>query len=837
MNRRVWWGAVVCCVAAVRAASSEDEAELERLLAEEAAEEDTAPLRAAGEEAYWEAVRLLEEPTESGQTAGRELLEAAARQEFTHAQNFLAGCYQSGSYGFRQSDRKAVQFFRLAAERGNAFAQVNLGRAYLLGQGVWKNEDQARRWLTAAVQEAADYSVPAPPEWYWEWRATADADNSTIRLDEAPAAVSSRLLAHFLLGLLAQEDEAYAEAQAHFLAASEAGPRGRYGLPGAALNAALNAAFGQGVKRDLAAADALLERSRQLATQESTHFVHSLTDRRFFDRFLRAKINEEVEALLAQRRIDLQEQIASRFADDTDDLFDPHEAAKWFALAAEEGDRPWAMLNLAFLYAGDAFGAPDMAKAADWFRRAGEDGGHTLGWSNYALCLYHGLGVEPDRAAAEAIFAEHAETDITCYLGTLGEVPAGIQTFSEKLKLLEHWAKRKKETHARYLLGRRYRFGWGVDWNRDTANRWFRRAAREGHAAAHYELGHAHEMGFGVGRDLAQAFDYYLEAARGGNVDAVFEVAYAVAVHGFEAPRHLLPAGPDSRERAVQAIFFYELYLEAKPEDASAWNNLGVRYEQRALDAEADSPERAEAVARMLECYERGLAHGSAYAAWNMGKLLESGHLIAPDAREAFRHYMEAAEGGHTGAVYEVAERLLAGEGVLSSVEEAMHYFRLYGLDDDADKTKRIEALRQLANFYLGGFGQEADIEAAAFWLRLSALQGNLAALPAYADLLLRQERFREARKFLLEISRTHSDYLRGEAFHRLHILYEEGLGVRPNPRRAERFRQKAIASESASALTAEGDAAIARGEMAAPRGRWERALDPGSRPPAVFGR
>ena len=46
--------------------------------------------------------------------------------------------------------KKAVQLWRMAADRGNATAQKNLGNAYLQGDGCSQNLEEARRWLTLA---------------------------------------------------------------------------------------------------------------------------------------------------------------------------------------------------------------------------------------------------------------------------------------------------------------------------------------------------------------------------------------------------------------------------------------------------------------------------------------------------------------------------------------------------------------------------------------------------------------------------------------------------------------------------------------------------------------
>ena len=63
--------------------------------------------------------------------------------------------------GVHQDDIEAVQWFRQAAEQGNAVAQYYLGVSYFEGLGLEQDGEEGRKWLeTAARQglvEAVDY--------------------------------------------------------------------------------------------------------------------------------------------------------------------------------------------------------------------------------------------------------------------------------------------------------------------------------------------------------------------------------------------------------------------------------------------------------------------------------------------------------------------------------------------------------------------------------------------------------------------------------------------------------------------------------------------------------
>lgn len=88
----------------------------------------------------------------------------------------------------------------------------------------------------------------------------------------------------------------------------------------------------------------------------------------------------------------------------------------------------------------------------------------------------------------------------------------------EKLNLLAQLG----DSHAQYLIGQMYAFGWGVRRSDDDAIRWFRKAAlwSEGTidpaAAAEYYVGQSYAEGTGVPRDEAEGQKWFRRAAEGG---------------------------------------------------------------------------------------------------------------------------------------------------------------------------------------------------------------------------------------------------------------------------------------------------------------------------------
>src|SRR5690606_11462349 len=64
----------------------------------------------------------------------------------------VGSLYHTGD-GLPKNYAKAVEWYRKAADRGNAVAQYNLGTIYRAGKGVPKNTDEAMKWYRLAAAQ------------------------------------------------------------------------------------------------------------------------------------------------------------------------------------------------------------------------------------------------------------------------------------------------------------------------------------------------------------------------------------------------------------------------------------------------------------------------------------------------------------------------------------------------------------------------------------------------------------------------------------------------------------------------------------------------------------
>lgn len=781
-----------------------------------AAEDDDRPAKPAVDpaaEKFWQAIKLLETEKPADQARGRALLQEAADLEFTHAQVQLADCLRFGSYGFTKSPRKAVPLYRLAAERGNAFAKLSLGQCHFYGTGVSRDRKQARTWLLAAVAADADYARPVPPDWFRD-----SAAKSAKGQPESPAVIGeldgdpaghAQATAHHLLGLIYETEKNPAEAQAHLVLAATAGPAGREGIYPAALAAAMNYAFGLGVPRDMAKANEMLDRSRKLASRMGAKLVHNYVGLKQVDEFAVGDIEEEIAESFGRFQTDLQLEIAQSFANKKSKDYNPAEAVKWYEVAAES-DQPWAMLSLGLMYARGDLGTPDHAKAFAWLEKAGggEKPKHILAAANLGLCHLHGLGTPRDPAKAQEIFTRIRNRDIVGYLGATGRAPAALVSYDEAVALNETWAKTKNDPHAQYLLGVRHRWGWGVKEDAEKARGWFKRAADAGDTDACAAYG----ASLTARRDdLPAAVKYLEKGVAGGSVAACLDLG------SLHEDRRI----PDSSP--IRAAELYERALDLDYENAAAHERLAYLQLKRGAGRGATPADRAVLAQRHLEEADR---LGSSEAPFTLAKTALAGTRDAPsDPRKGYMFMERAAERGNIEARYQLGVMHESGIGVPVTYAEAAHHYRIAALENHR------EALRRLSLLYLSGKGVSQDFDRAAIWLYRLAQSGEYKALVAMGDVAMQKKEYAEAVKLWKVLVDFPDRVVRGYANERLGQCYDAGLGVKPNPARAKKYFDAALDLDNCDALFWSGNQLIAAGKPVAGVSQLERAA---SRSPAA---
>ena len=761
---------------------------------DDAVEKTPAPAKTdPAAEKYWLAIKLLNSKQGSDLEQGRAALQSAADLEFPHAQSLLAECLMTGGYGFPKDKRKAANLYRLAAERGNAFAQVSLGQCYYSGTGVRKDIEKATQWLTKAVAADADFSRPTPPPDFFASPGNNNRTESEIagQLERDPVG-DSTAAAHFILGEIAASDKKTDEAQKHYVAAATAGVDGRSGIYPAAIQAALNYAFGQGTTRDMVKANEMLATSKKLTTRAGLSTIHNYAVLKVVDDFAAGDLEETISAAGEKFQTAAQFNIAETFTKKTSKDYNPAEAVKWYELAAENGNA-WAMLQLAFIYSRGDLGKPDPAQAFTWFEKAGggEKPKHYLALANLAICLNNGIGTAKDPAKAADLFKQRRNEEFICYLGSIGQCPPAVVTWDQRIKLIETWAKDKKDPQAEYFLATRYRDGWDGKPDLSAAVRWYKKAAAAGHGAAWNALGLVHEFNPGFfdqspREGLRSALECYKKGGEAGDVEAL--ASYA----------NMLNEGIVSDQNRDEAERLYLRCLEIDPNHARAHNNLGCIYKDRLSDGGNALPvETYQALRKkVFEHFEAGVRLEYPYAALNLGSIYFEGWPADRDLRKAYRYYEQAAEWGLPQTHYTLGLMHERGQGVPVTYSEAAYHYRLAALEG------HLPSLRRLIDFYISGKTGAVDLDRAFFWLNLLARTGDQDAITTIADLLLVKKEYGAAIKLLKQLADEGSPYQEGFACERLSRCYAGGLGVKANPARAKKYLDQAIKLGDGNALS-----------------------------------
>jgi uncharacterized protein len=98
--------------------------------------------------------------------AALKLLRPLAENGDDRAQSMLGLLYYRGRGGVQQNDAEALKWFLLAADRGNALAEFNLGVMHAEGRGVPQDNGEAARWYRLAADRGSPQAQYNLGLWY-----------------------------------------------------------------------------------------------------------------------------------------------------------------------------------------------------------------------------------------------------------------------------------------------------------------------------------------------------------------------------------------------------------------------------------------------------------------------------------------------------------------------------------------------------------------------------------------------------------------------------------------------------------------------------------------------
>lgn len=191
---------------------------------------------------------------------------------------------------------------------------------------------------------------------------------------------------------------------------------------------------------------------------------------------------------------------------------------------------------------------------------------------------------------------------------TLEDIPEEVGPMALRL------AAAKNDPKALFEIGARYDEGRGVEQNRETAAKWYERAAEAGFAPAQYRIGSFHEKGIGVDLDLEKAKTWYQLAAAQGNASAMHNLAVLFAMGPDGTPDNQSAARwfLEAAELGVKDSQFNMGIMTAK--GAGVPQSLEESYKWFALAAkqgDKDAAEKRDEVANALRPEQLEKARGT----------------------------------------------------------------------------------------------------------------------------------------------------------------------------------------------------------------------------------
>jgi TPR repeat protein len=261
--------------------------------------------------------------------------------------NTLLGNMYDNGQGVPRNDKTALKWWKLAAEQGNASAQVALGIMYSYGEGVPQNDKTAVKWWTLAAEQG-----------------DADAQSSLGRFYENGMGIGkNNTLAHLWYSLAQYNGDNAAGGHLYMVKQRM-------------------------TAYEISQAENYFNRCIQRNYKNCEHGISTST----------APFLRKWTPLAEQGNADAQYNLGLMFQKGHDVPMDYKAAVKWYRLAAEQGYAA-AQVNLASMYDNGQGVLQDDKAAVKWYKFAAEQG-DAVAQFNLGLMYDYGEGIPQDNVYA-----------------------------------------------------------------------------------------------------------------------------------------------------------------------------------------------------------------------------------------------------------------------------------------------------------------------------------------------------------------------------------------------------------------------------------------------------
>ena len=390
--------------------------------------------------------------TESSDSLERKKLEfklTKLRSELEDPSDYLklARLYENGT-GVSQNDSEALEWYRKAAEKGNAEAQLELGKRYFDGRGVSANEAEAVVWYTKAADKGNTEAQLELGNRYFEGRGV-EQKYSTAAEWYRKAAEQGIARAQYQLGLMYSQGQGvelnYAEAAEWYWKAADQGDAKSQRMLAGLFE------VGNGVGQSYAEAEKWYRKAAEQGLKEAQYSLGSMYE-------------------LGRKGV----------------VQSNSKAVRWYRKAADQGYAP-ALYHLGSMYEYGTGIPQDDETAFELYLKAAGNGNHREAQRHLGYLYSSGIGVEQDLLEAAQWFRKAADQGDAAAQVCLGEMYYAEdclgQDYAEALKWFKKAAS-QGNAQAQYRLGKMYSKGQGVTPAPNLALMWYSMAAENGHSKA-----------------------------------------------------------------------------------------------------------------------------------------------------------------------------------------------------------------------------------------------------------------------------------------------------------------------------------------------------------------
>lgn len=360
------------------------------------------------------------------------------------------------------------------ANKGNAAAQVELGKRYLAGDGVSASDSQAQQWFKqAAAQQDA--------EGLYQLALTEEPSPASFRHFQQ-AAELGHTGAQFKTG--------YYHTFAWLVEAPEDDVEARRWLALAA-------------KKDHGDAQNLL------AWMHERGYGGSEDAKAAFDLYVQAANNGSADA---------QATLGNMYRNGRGVSTNYERAIYWLKKAVANAPTAENFFSLGAAYHFAEGPEQDYAEALKWFQQAADQGIPEAQF-NVGLAHYKGQGTPKDAAAAARYYHLAADQGMAEAMLNLGILYYNGEGMSKNYSQAAFWLRKaaeKGDADAQNRLGILYADGHGVRQSFTTALEWLHKAAAQNHSAALYNIGVRYYNGEGVAKNHSTARSWFGKACDSG---------------------------------------------------------------------------------------------------------------------------------------------------------------------------------------------------------------------------------------------------------------------------------------------------------------------------------